>query len=153
MPDPLYPALLEAYDGAIKRFAIDLGELTHDELNRSYGESCRKAYDFVYEVSTLHRRAAKELNGEPTPFPWKMGEEWPQAPAEMCDKQAASEFFRVTAQELHAAFEAHRDEPLCASDGPTALYKNLRFGVGHCSYHDAQLNFIQAMRGDMAVHW
>jgi len=154
MPDPLYGFMLEAYDGSIKRFLQDMEPLSHDDLNNCYGSSCRKAYDFIYEVAFLHRRFAKELLGEDMgPFPFKPGETWLPTPPEMCDKNNAVEYFKTTAKELRDAFEAKKDEPMSDGSGPTQLFKTMRFGNVHCGYHDAQLNFIQAMKGDMAVHW
>lgn len=154
MADPLYDFMLKAYDGSIERFRVDLEQLSHEQLDKCWGQSSRKAYDVVYEVSVMNRRAAVELRGEDAgPFPWKFGEEWLQAPAEYCDTAAAVEFFGSTAGELRDALEARREDPLSNDEGPTDLFKTLRFGAAHTAYHDAQLNMIQAMSGDMTVHW
>ncbi len=154
MPDPLYPFMLEAYDGAIARFTKDVEQLSHDDLNRKWGASERRAYDFIYEVAFLHRRFARELRGEDVgPFPFKPGEEWLPTPAEYCEKSAALEFFKATARELRDAFEEKKEEPMSNSEGPTQLFRTMWFGNVHSGYHDGQLNFIQAMKGDMAVHW
>ncbi len=138
--------MTEGFTQAVESVKKDLAELTHDDLDRSWGSSSRRAYDVVYELGLINRRIAHRLRGEePGPMPWKFGEEWLQAPEEMRDKASVAELFDATANEVLDAALDSTDEPY--------VIEMLSFLTAHAMYHDGQLNFIQSMKGDMAVHW
>lgn len=154
MPDPLFTYSLDLFKGAAKRFAADLEALDHEDLIKTYDNGTRCAYDFVYETALINQRQAMTLRGEdPGPLPWEFGKEWLKAPDELSDKTPAFAYFQDCAQELIAAAEKMADSP-CIEDGaPTKVVKTLIFATGHTMYHDAQLNFIQSLKGDMELHW
>ncbi|MBI3720928.1 MAG: hypothetical protein HY248_00115 [Fimbriimonas ginsengisoli] len=112
------------------------------------------AFDFSYEVGWLNRRIATRFRGEdPGPIPTKFGEEWLEAPEELRTKEALAQYLRTTADELIAVIPEGLDKVIKVAENKTPAYQMLLFASLHTSYHDAQLNYIQSMSGDMTVHW
>ncbi len=154
MPDTISSFALGTFKDVADRFAKDLEALDHEDLIRPYGDGTRCAYDFVYEVAIVNRRQAVKLRGEdPGPLPWDFGKDWLKAPDELCDKTPALTFFQDCAQEVISQGEKMADAPNPEDGSPSKLLDSLVFLSGHMMYHDGQLNFIQAAKGDMALHW
>ncbi|GIV01181.1 MAG: hypothetical protein KatS3mg015_0011 [Fimbriimonadales bacterium] len=135
----------------------DVGAMSHAQLNQSRGGATRKPYDFLYECSLMNQRMAARFRGEdPGPRPYPEGE-FPTAPEEFCDKERALQMLRTSFDELRAATEALSPEalhqPLPYGQGQYSAFELVGFAVSHLSYHDGQLNYIQALDGDGAVHW
>ena len=146
--------VVSEFESGIEGFVKDLGALTHEDLNRSFGSGSRCAYDFIYEVGVINRRVAFRLRSEdPGPMPWKFGEEWLQAPDDFKTKETALEHMTSTAAELVAAVGDDVTRGVTVGEKVTPAYQLVNFATFHTGYHDAQLNFIQSLAGDMAVHW
>lgn len=141
---------------AAKHYLDDLEAMTEAQLLQSAGGAARKAVDFTFEVALLNRRIAARLKGtEPPPAP--EGEEWWTAPEELRSKEAITRYMRESLEELAAAARSIPD-----SDGSRLVgapgqerpaFSLAQFASMHTMYHDAQLNFIQSLSGDLDMHW
>lgn len=139
---------------AVNEFIQDVEALSHENLSKVWGGAPRCAYDFIYETALVNQRVAVRLRGEdPGPAPWKFGEGWLQAPAEMHVKEAAIAFVRSTGDELLASLGDDMERIVSVGDQSVSAYDQALMAVQHTNYHDAQLNFIQAMAGDHGIHW
>jgi hypothetical protein len=146
--------MIKEFEDGAAAMVSDIEALNHEDLEKNWGESSRCAYDVIYEVAVLYRRSAMTLAGkEPGPLPWKFGEEWLVAPDDFHDKEKILQFYRLGTQELLQEARRREIEPAETGDGPSKVFKSLQFAVMHTAYHDAQLNYIQAIKGDMALHW
>lgn len=137
------------------RYIDDLEAMPEEMLARSPGGSARTPYDFTYEIVYVNRRLTKRLKGE-DPGPANM-ETWLTAPIEFQSKDEAKKQMRESTDGLLAAFdtvgenELERVIPL--PQGETSPLDLAALTLTHISYHDAQLNYLQAMSGDDKVHW
>jgi len=154
MPNPLADFMIDSFRSATQRFTEDLAVLDHEDLAKTMGEGGRCAYDFIYEVAIINARLAMKMRGEdPGPPAWDFGKEWLKAPEAYRTKDAATDYFKGRADELMAEYAKVESPVMLENDAPTTMFKNLQFLMGHTMYHDAQLNFLQSLKGDMAVHW
>lgn len=131
-------------------YLSDLQAMNEDDLLGKEGEA-RSPIDFTYEVVIVNRRIASRMRGE-NPEPMKF-EGWMVAPADFRNKDRAIKEFDESAQEM---IDAVGDDPLRTVQMPdrtTTAFELANFGALHMMYHDAQLNYIQALKGDMAMHW
>lgn len=133
----------------------DLEVMSEEDLLNGIGGAERKGMDFTYEVSYVCRRFAKRLRGE-TPEPWPDGG-WMVAPDDQKTKSQAIANVRESMDELISAWnnvpadEITRVIPL--PDSETSPLDLVFSCCWHNGYHDAQLNYIQELKGDMAMHW
>lgn len=138
----------------IGMFESDLAALTPEQRATPPGQAQRSPLDFVHEIAIVNGRLAARMRGEdPGPFP----QGWVTVPEGMAEA-AVIEGFRAACAELVAAAEAlpaerWGDTPpgLKAEDG--SYVGIVTFAALHMGYHDGQMNLIQSMAGDQAVHW
>lgn len=149
-------AAVQSIEHATKNYLSDLDAMSEEQILGSAGGTARKAVDFTYEVALINRRIAARLAGtEPPPAP--EGDEWMVAPEELRSKSAITEYMRTACEELATATkgipesESGRMVGAPGSERPAFVLAN--FAALHTMYHDAQLNFIQSLSGDLAVHW
>lgn len=134
----------------------DLHSMSDDLLAASPGGVARTPYDFTYEIVFVNRRIAKRIRGEePEPFEMKG---WIVAPPEFQNKDRAIEEFRTSTDEVLEAWEALAEDQLDRSiplpqGEPTTPIKLASLCASHITYHDAQLNYLQAINGDGSMHW
>jgi hypothetical protein len=80
-----------------------------------------------------------------------------KAPADFCEKEKAVKAFKDSMDEIIAALnkadESKMLDPIMLPSGETSLMNLAYFTCMHNSYHDAQLNYLQAIHGDEKVHW
>lgn len=138
-----------------KMYLEDLEAMAHEDLGRSPGGKARTPYDFTYETSVLNRRVAMRLRGEdPGPPPW---EGWAKAPSDFQSKETALQAIEGSADEVLAGLEAMPEarlgETITLPQGVTSPLEMVRLVANHMHYHDAQLNYHQAICGDEAMHW
>jgi len=146
--------LKEWMKGVVEAFGKDIEALSHENLDKTWGESTRSGYDYAYEVALINRRVGCRLRGEdPGPMPWDFGKEWLKAPAEYRSKQKVIEFLNLTGDEVLNSIGDDPERQVKVGDEMQTVYQIVFFATSHTAYHDAQLNFIQEMTGDMAVHW
>jgi len=134
----------------------DLEAMSQEDLGKSAGGAARKPFDFTYETVFVNRRVAKRMRGE-TPEPIAGDDGWMTAPAEFCDKAKAIAEFRDSMDQILAAWssvdEAKIFDPIAMPSGDSSLAYFAHFACIHSSYHDAQLNYHQAIHGDDKMHW
>ncbi len=136
-------------------YAKDLEALSDEQLINPIGGKARAPIDFTYEVAVVNRRIALRLRGlEPEPMEFKG---WMVAPEGERTRKAA---LRGIYESCDAILEAWADldestinEEIQTPNGPTTRLKLAMLAMMHVNYHDAQLNFIQALAGDDDIHW
>ena len=147
---------IKAVEQATAFYIKDLEVMTDDQLLQSAGGTARKAIDFSYEVGEVTLQFASRLKGE-EPAPSLSGDEWAVAPEGLRSKVAMIEYIKSASDELISAAKAIPEDEigkLVGSPGrERPAYALVNFGGMHIMYHDAQLNFIQSLKGDLAMHW
>lgn len=146
---------LKAIEGAGKRYEQDLLALSDESFSKSAGGSARTPADFTFEILRINDRIAKRLRQEdPGPFPF---DGWIKAPEDFGTKEEVASKFSDSVSAIKAALEKTPDEEMQrvikVQDGETNPFDIVTFCAMHINYHDAQLNYIQALNGDMAMHW
>ena len=139
-----------------KMYVQDLEALTEEQILGTPKEPARKAVDFTYECAFVNNRVARRCQGlenEPWPF-----EDWVTAPAELQSKAAIVAHFQDSIANLLAAVESSNGEALnkeieLPNGETTTPLKMLNFMPIHMAYHNGQLTYIQALHGDMEMHW
>jgi hypothetical protein len=136
-------------------YVKDLEALKDEQMGASFAGAARIPYDFTYEVTFINHRIAKRLRGEdPGPF---QQDGWMKAPAEACHKQTCIERYKASMDDLISAFEQVPDgemlKVITLPSGETSPMDLAYFMSMHNTYHDAQLNYIQALHGDDQMHW
>lgn len=137
-------------------YVKDLEAMTEEQILGSVGGTARKPVDFTYEVALINRRIAARLIGtEPPAAP--EGDDWWVAPEELRSKAAIIEYMKEsTRQLLEAARSVSEEESgkMVGAPGSERPAFALAYFAGmHTMYHDAQLNYIQSLSGDLAMHW
>ncbi len=136
------------------RYIKDLSVMSEEDLLFSPGGKARTGFDFTYEVLLINRRIAKRLKGEdPGPMPWTFGEGWLTAPPEWQSKEKLISEYSQSMDELYAAIgdDAFRMVQLPTQE--QTVFELVNFCCIHNNYHEAQLNYVQSVRGDDTVHW
>lgn len=132
----------------------DFDALTHEQLDVSPGGKARTAYDFSYEIAVLNERFAKRMQGiDPGDWPF---EGWVVAPTDHRSKDRMREAIANSNDSLLKAWDelpaAEMFRPIATKTGETNPLQLASFASIHTSYHDAQLNYLQALHGDDQMH-
>lgn len=147
--------LLEGVASAAKSYRQDFEALSHEQLGASPMGQARAPYDFTYEVVIVNKRIASRLRGQ-DPGPWT-AEGWMTAPEGLKDKSALMAAFDESVAELTSAIEGipagEMGREIVLPNMTTNPLDLATHAVVHMTYHDAQLNYVQELHGDMAVHW
>lgn len=132
----------------------DLDAMPHAQLAAKPGGAARSGYDFSYEVILVNRRVAARLQGKEPP-PWEGGPEdgWTYAPEAWQDKERIKSEFLASMDEILRAWNELTDEQIADMSGDRSPVAMAYFACLHPAYHDAQLNYLQAMNGDSELHW
>lgn len=133
----------------------DLEASPPEVLSHAPGGAARCPYDYTYEVVLINRRLAKRMRGDdPGPF---AKEGWLRAPDGFRTKETATSEFRESSADLIAAFESEPEgdfeRVIPLPKGETSPLDLATLTISHWTYHDAQINYVQAMFRDEAVHW
>lgn len=145
--------VIKTFENANGEFVKDLDALSEENLGKSWSGS-RTAYDIAYEVGLINRRIAmtcREMNTGP--WPWEFGKEWVKAPVELRSKAAIVKHVEEAGQELVDSIGTDVEKIVPIPDGTRPIYQLVIGAAKHTFYHDAQLNFIQQLTGDMEIHW
>ena len=138
-----------------KSYANDLRAMSEEQLAASPGGSARTPYDFTYECVYVNNRVAARLRGE-DPGPWT-NEGWMKAPDDFRNKDAALGGFEASVKSVLDGIDATPPEKLrdkiALPTGETSPLAMADLVASHLCYHDAQLNYHQAIHGDEEVHW
>ena len=135
---------------AKKFYVSDINALSEEKLVQRIGNA-RSPYDFSYEVVMVNRRIAARLRGE-DPGDWPF-EGWSVAPDEFCNKATATKEVEDSLTEVEDAIGADASRTVTTPEGDKSAFEIGSFAALHVMYHGAQLNYIQAMGGDVEVHW
>lgn len=142
-------------ESAKNEYLADLKALSHEQLDQSPGGSARAPYDFTFEVLTINHRIAHRLRGE-DPGPWQF-EGWLKCPPELRHKEVIESKFAESMDVVLVALEGLDEASLLdkskSHDGKSSFAEMLDIIVLHATYHDGQLNQVQAIGGDTEVHW
>ncbi|MCU0316556.1 MAG: hypothetical protein MUC92_08185 [Fimbriimonadaceae bacterium] len=131
----------------------DVRAMSNETLSATAGGATRSGFDFLYEVAVVNKRMAARFKGQD---PGPSSEGWIMAPEEFRDQEKIASLLEESYEEIAEAvesFDSNRfdEQPIPES---TWTYLDLAgLAAIHGVYHDAQLNYIQAMHGDEAVHW
>ena len=140
--------------GNTEMFLVDLAAMSEEALRSKPGGVARSPFDFIYEVAFVNRRFTKRLRSEdPGPFP----EPWMTAPEEFQTKEGAIAAVKESMEGLVAEWDKLSESDLSRKIptpmGETTPLELCVTAAKHVHYHDGQLNYIQAMSGDAAMHW
>jgi hypothetical protein len=146
---------VKAASHAVSVYLRDLEVLSEEQLLTSAGGSARTAVDFTFETAMVNLRIAARLrNQEP---PAEPEGEWWVAPEELQSKSAIIQYFKDAGEDLLGAAQAIPEEEggklVGAPGSERPAFALVQFASMHTMYHDAQLNFIQSLSGDLAMHW
>jgi len=141
---------------ATSHYLQDLDAMSEDQILNSAGGAARCPVDFTYETALVNRRLAARLS-ETEPPVMPDGDPWLVAPEELRSKAAITAFMKESCEVLLSAAQSIPESEsgkLVGSPGrEEPAFALAEFASLHIMYHDAQLNFIQALNGDLAVHW
>lgn len=156
MATTLKKHLRDSFETNIAFYIRDLESMTHEQLDSGCGGSSRSPYDFTYELVVVHRRIEARLAGrDPGPYPGADG--WISAPAEFRSPEAAIREVRESADAVMKACDAVStddfEKEIPIPTGTTSAADLMSLASVHATYHDAQLNYIQAIHGDAGMHW
>lgn len=147
--------ITERIESAKKAYLGDLNAMSEEDLTVSAGGASRTPADFTYEIVFINDRVSKRLKGE-DPGEFKF-EGWMKAPEEFNNKASIIEKFTSSLDEVISEFsKVPEDEMFRVIDtgnGETSPMDLVGFTATHITYHDAQLNFIQSLKGDSEMHW
>jgi hypothetical protein len=138
-------------------YVKDLDALSEEQLASTPGGAARSPYDFTFELVFVNRRIAQRLRGE-TPAPASNDDGWMKAPESFRSKETAKKEVAETMDEILKAWDnldpANLQTPIKLPNGnETSAIDMASLAARHAGYHDAQLNYLQAMHGDEKVHW
>ena len=147
--------LTDKLEWAKKTYAGDLRAMDEEQLTKSSGGTSRSAADFTYEIVTINKRISKRLRGE-DPGEIKF-DGWVKAPETFQSKDTIVKELEESITDIIEAFAKVPEEEMFRKietpNGETSPMDLAGFAAMHMTYHDAQLNYIQAMNGDEKVHW
>jgi uncharacterized damage-inducible protein DinB len=145
---------VKSLKSALTYFRADLEALPDEAMDRALGGKARTVADLVHEVNMVNDHVVLAMKGEPTPD-WPDG--WVRAPEHLRSKAALLEAFDQSSRNALEVAESFSPEELTASmqteNGETTRLNRIQFMAAHTWYHSGQLNFIQTLLGDDAMHW
>jgi len=139
-----------------KSYAEDLVAMPEAQLSYRPSEKARTIYDFTYECAVINERIAKRIAGlDPGPVPF---DGWAMAPADFQNKETCLAAIASSLKSVRDAWQTCPEERMTAEielpNGTKTTPVDLVYMVCfHTGYHDAQLNYVQSLHGDMEMHW
>ncbi len=136
-------------------YAKDIEALSEEQLAATPGGTARSGLDISYEVSVVNNRIASRIRGE-DPGPWPF-EGWVKAPEGFGGKDRAQRAVSDSIAAVLAAWdsvpEGELNREIKLKTGQTNPLDLAFMCAYHTGYHDAQLNYVQALHGDDETHW
>jgi uncharacterized damage-inducible protein DinB len=137
-------------------YAKDLRALTDEAYHRAVGEKARSMQDVTAEVAGFNMMVAKLLRGEDAPMP--TDEQRAAFTASLARRADAEQILLSSADALATAIESVGHERLetmtqAPWGEPMSFYFMANLTANHMLYHDGQLNIVQCLHGDDAMHW
>jgi hypothetical protein len=147
---------VQSLERAVKSYVQDLEILSDSQVMNSAGGSARSPVDFTYEVALINLRIAARLSGQEPPAAPE-GDDWWIAPDDIRSKAGITKYFQDSGAALASAAKAMPEADIAKLTGAPGserpAYALVNFAALHTMYHDAQLNFIQSLAGDLKTHW
>ena len=130
----------------------DIAAMTDEQLSHKPREETRSAFDVVYEVGYTNNRMATRLKGE-DPGPWPFGDAWATVPDELANRDAIAEYLNSSVENLISSIGEDPTRTMTTPMGDSTALEQIQFAAIHMAYHSGQLNCIQTLHGDTAMHW
>lgn len=138
-----------------RMYLEDLAAMSHDQLDSGAGGASRTGYDMTYEVVLVNKRILSRLKFEEPTVTMPKG--WTIAPVDFRNKDVAMKEFESTMDALIQAWDALPEDQIGrkieTAMGDSSPYDLVALAGHHAGYHDAQLNYLQAIHEDQTVHW
>lgn len=119
------------------------------------GECGRSTFDLVAEMATFNSAVAAALNGTPKDMRAEFAKTAELA-ASFQTVEDAVNALQASVAEATAAIQATADwdTVIMAPWGMESTKANIASWVAlHNAYHDGQINYVQVLNGDEAMHW
>lgn len=148
--------LCESLSRARDYFLKDLGYIPADKFDASPMGKAKTAKEITLECAGLNRMLVAMIDGVEAKHP--SPEDRKAWYASFTDPEKVKAEFKGSFDQLIAKLgelePAALDRVITAPWGqPMPLGDMLMLGVNHTTYHDGQLNYIQALYGDDKFHW
>jgi hypothetical protein len=135
-------------------FRQDLENLPADVFDKSLGGKARTVADIAYEVRLTNERLWRDLQGLPSA---EQPNAWATAPEDIRTKDATIASFQSSCDQVVQLIEQlsleELEELVPGVLGEASRADHCRSMTVHLWYHSGQLNFIQTLLGDSAIHW
>ncbi|MBX3119548.1 MAG: hypothetical protein KF784_10820 [Fimbriimonadaceae bacterium] len=147
---------LAGWAQALKQmYSADVKAIPADKLNVSPGGVARSSNDLTADTVLLMNWVTEALKGNETKLEEgdyaALGAKLTTADAQI---EALSSSIDAFCGALSEASDERLNSTIMAPWGmETPVYMLAQIAVSHIWYHDGQLNYIQALNGDGAVHW
>jgi hypothetical protein len=155
MPINLKKYCRETIESAGEMYRKDLDALPEEALLSTSGGASRSPVAITYEIIVVNKRLATRMKGDdPGPFDPTA---WANVPEEFTSADGCKSAFMASIRNLLSTLEAvpsdQMDKDIATPSGSTTPFDLALFAAQHVSYHDGQLNLLQAQRGDADMHW
>ncbi len=136
-------------------YAKDLKALSQEAYDRPFGEKTRTAHDITAEVSGLNMVMVSIINGTFSGMPSDDAQAGHKAAVSTLHD--ATQAILASGEALASAIESGGDRLTGMTQAPwgetMTVFQLATVAVNHILYHDGQLNYLQALHGDDAMHW
>ncbi|RYG45626.1 DinB family protein [bacterium] len=130
-------------------WAKDLRAHRPEELTTKLGEGARSPADIAWECVLTNRRLAMRMRGEE---PFNL-DGFPSCPPESANATSLIRALSESSDELLAAAGEDMAREITYPGGSESVFSYAEFAAMHMMYHLGQINYIQTLYGDPAVHW
>ncbi|MGC4043376.1 MAG: hypothetical protein QM758_06195 [Armatimonas sp.] len=135
-------------------FSQDIEALPEEAFARSQGGKARTVADIVHEVNLTNDCLRQHLLGEPVLI---RPNAQTTAPDDLNTKDAVMQSFKTSSGQVIQAVKqlsvAQMEETIPGETGEGTRADHCRAMTVHLWYHSGQLNYIQTLLGDDAMHW
>lgn len=134
----------------------DMRHLTDEQLSTPPMGCARPVLEFVAECAGFNRGLARTTLGEQFELPSQAERE--QFYRSIDTREKATHLLQDSVVALVDAIKSVSDEDLNKEvmaywGEPITLYRFIHTAGVHMAYHDGQVNYLQCLHGDGAVHW
>lgn len=149
-PNPLASTLKNSF----RLFLLDLEALPEEAYDRSFGPKVRTVADIVHEINVVNDEVVKVIRGG---YDGPMPDGWIKAPESLRTKESVIDAFKKSSETVLATVEGftpeEMEETVKNQEGEATRTEEVRFMNVHVWYHLGQLNYVQTLLGDDAMHW
>lgn len=150
----LRPLLAGMLEDTVSTYLSDLAYVPEAQLSASPGGVARAPLDYTLECAMFARKVAASLRGDKAPDVPE--EEWEATWRAQTLESALAEV-RAAADDLIATWNelptGELTKPIPGFFGEHPAHVMVFYVISHFNYHDGQVNYVQALNGDGAMHW